>query len=138
MLCVHTEAFHPTPNDQPPSISLSASLWSSGVISQRCKTEVVRCDGSTTSHSKLYPVIPGCRIITIFHLLLLFNLCFIGNIVPFLWSSAGGRTVLTHSFVEAALCFFSLLLHLHFCPLVLQNRMMVLHHWTSCLTSVCC
>lgn len=102
------------------------------------QTEEVWHSGSTTSHSKLYPVNPGFRIITIFHLSLLFSFCFIGITMPFLWSASGARPVLTDSFVEACLCFFPLLLYLHFCPLVLQNRRIVSHLWTSCPTSVCC
>lgn len=136
MLCVHTESFHLTPNDHPQSTSLSASLQNSIVVSQRCKTEEVQCKRSTTSHSKLYPVIPGCRIITIFHLSLLFSFSFIGSLMPFLWSASGGRPVLTHGFVEAAL--FSLLLYLHFCPVFLQNRVLVFHQGTSCPKNVCC
>lgn len=68
------------------------------MVSQTCKTEVVWCRGSTKSHSKHYPVIPGCRIITRYNLLLLFSFWSIDDIMPFFWSTSGA--VLTCSFVE--------------------------------------
>lgn len=132
---MHAEPFHLTLNDQLQSTALSAYLQSPVMVSQRCKTEVVWCRGSTKSHSKHYPVIPGCRTITRYHLLLLFSFWSIDDIMLFLWSTSGA--VLTCSFVDLTLCFLSLLLYLHFRQLFLQNRMLVFHHQTPRPTSVC-
>lgn len=95
-----------------------------------------RYDASSTSHSKLYPVIPDCRIIKIFHLLLLFSFCFIGNTARFSLKCFWWQACFNRQFCwsSSLLLSASLLLYLHFCPLFLQKR----EHWTPCPTSVCC